>query len=89
MSIKVRRALHRRPSIRLTTLSELLHLGKAYPLGYNYFRTRLHKAFASQAHLTREGDILQCLHRASFVKKGSASKTSQIMLKHAIEIEAL
>ncbi|KAH8777128.1 complex 1 protein [Hyaloscypha sp. PMI_1271] len=48
---------------------ELLNLGKAYPLGYDYFRPRLHKAFASNASLTDEKDIRKGIERAEFVKK--------------------
>jgi hypothetical protein len=45
-------------------------MGRHYPLGYNYFRERLHKAFANQAHLTDEGKIQEGIKRAHFVKKG-------------------
>jgi hypothetical protein len=51
-------------------LLELLFLGREYPLGYNYFRPRLHKAFASQASLTDEAAIRKGIERAEFVKKG-------------------
>lgn len=44
-------------------------MGKHYPLGYDYFRTRLHKAFMSQAHLRDEAQIRQGIKRAEFVKK--------------------
>lgn len=44
-------------------------MGKHYPLGYNYFRTRLHKAFISQAHLSDENKIREGIKRAEFVKK--------------------
>jgi hypothetical protein len=50
---------------------ELLNLGKADPLGYDYFRPRLHKAFASNASLTEEKDIRKGIERAEFVKKGT------------------
>ena len=50
---------------------ELLNLGKAYPLGFDYFRPRLHKAFASNASLTDEKDIRTGIERAEFVKKGT------------------
>jgi hypothetical protein len=52
------------------SLLELLNLGKAYPLGYTYFRPRLHKAFMSQAGLKDEGKIREAIKRAEFVKKG-------------------
>lgn len=45
-------------------------MGRHYPLGYTYFRDRLHKAFASQAHLTDEVKIQEAIKRAEFVKKG-------------------
>ncbi|KAE8148304.1 hypothetical protein BDV25DRAFT_20051 [Aspergillus avenaceus] len=48
---------------------ELLFLGRNYPLGYEYFRTRLHKAFISQAHLTDGDQIRKGIARAEFVKK--------------------
>lgn len=50
--------------------AELLYLGRDYPQGYDYYRTRLHKAFASQRHLDDEDKIRQGLKRAEFVKKG-------------------
>lgn len=50
--------------------TELLNLGKDYPLGYSYFRPRLHKAFSSKAGLTDEAEIRKGLDRAYFVKKG-------------------
>ncbi|KNG90427.1 LYR motif-containing protein 5A [Aspergillus nomiae NRRL 13137] len=49
---------------------ELLFLGRNYPLGYEYFRNRLHKAFASQAHLRDDEQIRKGIARANFVKKG-------------------
>jgi len=48
---------------------ELLNLGKDYPLGFDYFRTRLHKAFASNASITDEAEIRKGIERAEFVKK--------------------
>ena len=52
------------------SVTELLNLGKSYPQGYSFFQTRLHKAFASQAHLTDEEEIRKALDKAAFVKKG-------------------
>ena len=49
--------------------SELLNLGKEYPLGYNYFQTRLHSAFLSQAGLQDDTQIEQAIARAEYVKK--------------------
>ncbi|EFQ98651.1 NADH-ubiquinone oxidoreductase complex 1/LYR family protein [Nannizzia gypsea CBS 118893] len=48
---------------------ELLFLGRDYPLGYAYFRERLHRAFASQSHITDEAEIKKGIERAEFVKK--------------------
>jgi len=45
-------------------------MGREYPQGYDYFRSRLHKAFASQRHLTDEGQIRKGIERAEYVKKG-------------------
>jgi hypothetical protein len=50
--------------------TELLYLGREYPLGYDYFRQRLHKAFSGQTHLTDEEQIRTGIARAEFVKKG-------------------
>lgn len=49
---------------------ELLFLGREYPLGYQYFRDRLHRAFASQTHITDDEQIRKGIARAEFVKKG-------------------
>ncbi|OJD14687.1 hypothetical protein AJ78_04978 [Emergomyces pasteurianus Ep9510] len=49
---------------------ELLFLGREYPLGYQFFRERLHRAFASQAHITDEEKIINGIRRAEYVKKG-------------------
>jgi len=60
------------PSLRrevITLYKELLHLGHSYPLGFTYFRPRLHAAFANNAHLTNEEDIRKGIERAQFVKK--------------------
>lgn len=54
----------------LTPIAELLNLGRNYPLGYEYFRNRLHRAFSSQAHLRDEEQIRKGIERAEFVKKG-------------------
>jgi len=48
---------------------DLLFMGREYPQGYDYFRTRLHKAFASQKDLTDEAKIKQGIERAEYVKK--------------------
>ncbi|KAF7881939.1 uncharacterized protein EAF02_006627 [Botrytis sinoallii] len=48
---------------------ELLNLGRSYPLGYTYFRTRLHRAFMSNSHLTTAAEIRAGIERAAFVRK--------------------
>lgn len=50
--------------------TELLHLGRNYPLGYGIFRARLHGAFSSRAGVEDEGEIRRGIARAEFVKKG-------------------
>lgn len=59
-------------------MTELLNLGKAYPLGFDYFRPRLHKAFASNASLTDEADIRKGIELAEFVKKGNTTLYPQV-----------
>jgi hypothetical protein len=44
-------------------------MGRHYPLGYEYFRPRLHKAFMSKAHLQDEQEIRDGIRRAEYVKK--------------------
>jgi hypothetical protein len=61
--------------------TELLHLGRNYPLGYPYFRERLHHAFASQAHLTDQEQIRNGIRRAEFVKKGGYMDSSTRRIK--------
>lgn len=57
-------------SMLITRDVELLFLGREYPLGYQYFRDRLHRAFASQTHITDDEQIRKGIARAEFVKKG-------------------
>ncbi|KAH7360284.1 LYR motif-containing protein 5A [Rhexocercosporidium sp. MPI-PUGE-AT-0058] len=60
------------PALRrevITIYKELLNLGREYPLGFDYFRPRLHKAFISNASLTNEEEIRRGIKRAEFVKK--------------------
>ncbi|KAJ5814892.1 hypothetical protein N7474_006669 [Penicillium riverlandense] len=56
--------------------TELLFLGREYPQGYQWFRTRLHRAFASQASLRDDEEIRKGISRAEFVKKGSLYMTA-------------
>jgi hypothetical protein len=44
-------------------------MGKSYPLGYDYFRPRLHKAFMSKAHLKDDEEIRKGINQAEYVKK--------------------
>jgi hypothetical protein len=48
---------------------ELLYLGRDYPLGYDYFRPRLHKAFISKANERDEDKIRQGIAQGEYVKK--------------------
>ncbi|CAK4034929.1 Hypothetical predicted protein [Lecanosticta acicola] len=48
---------------------ELLYLGREYPLGYDYFKPRLHKAFRAKADLENEDDIRKGIAQAEYVKK--------------------
>lgn len=60
------------PTLRhqvINIYKELLEMGKSYPLGFEYFRPRLHKAFMSQAHLKDEEKIKEGIKRAEYVKK--------------------
>jgi len=45
-------------------------MGRDYPQGYDYYRTRLHKAFWSQRQLEDQEAIAKGIQRAEFVKKG-------------------
>ncbi|KAG4030310.1 hypothetical protein MFRU_012g00520 [Monilinia fructicola] len=53
----------------ISIYKELLNLGRAYPLGYTYFRTRLHKAFMANASMDNESEIRKGIERANFVRK--------------------
>ncbi|KAK5685911.1 hypothetical protein LTS10_002024 [Elasticomyces elasticus] len=48
---------------------ELLYLGREYPLGYDYFRPRLHKAFMSKASLQDEEQIRKGIEQAEYYLK--------------------
>lgn len=54
----------------LTCCLELLYLGREYPLGFDYFRPRLHKAFMSKASIQDEEQIRKGIAQAEYVKKG-------------------
>jgi hypothetical protein len=44
-------------------------MGKEYPMGFDFFRPRLHKAFMSQSHLKDDEEIRKGIARAQHVKK--------------------
>ncbi|KAH6889756.1 hypothetical protein B0T10DRAFT_561341 [Thelonectria olida] len=48
---------------------ELLYLGREYPLGFDFFRPRLHKAFMSKATERDEEKIRQGIAQGEYVKK--------------------
>ncbi|KGO46146.1 hypothetical protein PEX1_002590 [Penicillium expansum] len=56
------------PELRRQVIN--VYKGREYPLGYQYFRDRLHRAFASQTQITDEEQIRKGIARAEFVKKG-------------------
>lgn len=58
-------------------IPELLYMGREYPQGYDYFRTRLHKAFSSQRDVQDEEQIRNGIKRAEFVKKGIISLVNE------------
>ncbi|KFA76545.1 hypothetical protein S40288_01529, partial [Stachybotrys chartarum IBT 40288] len=49
---------------------ELLYLGREYPLGFDYFRPRLHRAFMSKAAERDPEKIQKGIEQAQYVKKG-------------------
>lgn len=49
-------------------------MGREYPLGYDYFRPRLHKAFSAKAHIQDEAEIRKGIEQAEYVKKGILSQ---------------
>ena len=62
---------------RLTASTELLHLGREYPLGYDYYRTRLHGAFAAQRAVRDPDEIKRGIEQAHYVKKGRRSRVGR------------
>jgi hypothetical protein len=44
-------------------------MGKHYPLGYSYFRPRLHKAFMAKSQITNPEEIREGIKQAEYVKK--------------------
>lgn len=78
-------SISRVDSMLTTRRKELLFLGREYPLGYQYFRDRLHRAFSSQTQITDEEQIRKGIARAEFVKKGSSNPTQIINLDAAMD----
>lgn len=56
--------------------TELLYLGREYPLGFAYFRPRLHQAFISRAAERDDAKILAAIAQAQYVKKGTSNQSS-------------
>ncbi|KAK4611856.1 LYR motif-containing protein 5A [Fulvia fulva] len=48
---------------------ELLYLGREYPVGYGYFKPRLHKAFKAKSALRDEDEIRKGIAQGEYVKK--------------------
>ncbi|KAI0118964.1 hypothetical protein F4814DRAFT_222283 [Daldinia grandis] len=60
------------PVLRHAAISiykELLHRGRDYPKGYDYFRHQLHEAFWANASLRDEGEIKKAIGKARHAKK--------------------
>ena len=52
-------------------------MGKDYPLGYDYFRPRLHKAFMAKAGIRDHDEIRKALRQAEYVKKGTSDSPAR------------
>lgn len=50
---------------------ELLYLGREYPLGYDYFKNGLRKAFRAKSGLQDRQEIQKGIEQAEYVKKGA------------------
>lgn len=48
---------------------QMLHLGKEYPAGFEYFRTRLKAAFMKNRNVTDPKEIENLINRGQFVIK--------------------
>jgi hypothetical protein len=44
-------------------------MGKEYPLGHDYFRSKCSNAFKKQKDLTKDEDIRKAIDRAKYVQK--------------------
>lgn len=47
----------------------MLHLGKDWPQGFDYFKVRLKKAFMKNKDITDPAQIEKCIQHGEFVKK--------------------
>lgn len=50
-------------------MSQLLYLGRDYPMGYEYFREKLKRAFLKNKHVTDPEQIKMMIGRGEFVIK--------------------
>ncbi|KAJ2904433.1 putative NADH-ubiquinone oxidoreductase complex 1/LYR family protein [Zalerion maritima] len=60
------------PALRRQVISlykELIHLGKEWPQGFDFFRSRLHSAFMKKSHLEDEEAIKKGIAQAEYIKK--------------------
>lgn len=48
---------------------QLLHLGKDYPKGHDYFRQRLRQSFRRKLHVTAEKEIEMLIVKGDFISK--------------------
>ena len=55
--------------IPILCASQLLHMGREYPLGYDYFRSRLKNAFLKNRDVTDPGEVEKLIARGEYVVK--------------------
>ncbi|XP_018326769.1 electron transfer flavoprotein regulatory factor 1 isoform X2 [Agrilus planipennis] len=53
----------------ITLYKNLLHLGKDWPTGYDFFRHRLHKAFTKNKDVNDPEEIKKLIKHGEFVQK--------------------
>ena len=58
----------------------MLSLGRDYPLGFSYYRNRLHQAFSARAALTDEDEITKALRQARSVQKGVCPTRAKVLV---------
>jgi hypothetical protein len=68
------------PNILAHNSAELLYLGREYPLGYDYFRNGLRKAFKAKSGLQGEEEIKKGIASAEYVKKGIHSLATNLCM---------